>query len=112
MSLRDELIQVAAVAVAIVEDLDGGITKYDRMATGMVLGEIAGERENQEVKWGQQHHGLGDWMTILGEEYGEACQAALDEVIFPKDQVPSPGDTVQWSTPAHTGASGVLTEDT
>ena len=42
-----------------------------------VLKEVTRERLAQEEKWGQQNHGDFEWMTILGEEYGEACQAAL-----------------------------------
>ena len=85
MSLRYELIQVAAVAVAIVEQLDTGQAKVSGMGghTDEIMTDITNERVFQDRKWGPQKHPLGDWMTILGEEYGEACQAALDEVIFP-----------------------------
>ena len=84
MSLRDELIQVAAVAVAIVQDLDTGSTEMDSGYVGTVLGDIANERDRQEAKWGLQHHPIAEWLSILGEEYGEACKAANDEIIFPK----------------------------
>ena len=75
MSLRDELIQVAAVAVAMIEDLDFGVTG-DAMARDNALGEVFDERDEQEAKWGPQHHSMMEWLSILGEEYGEACQAA------------------------------------
>lgn len=42
-----------------------------------VYQDIKDERDRQNEKWGVQHHNLGWWMTILGEEYGEACQDAL-----------------------------------
>ena len=42
-----------------------------------VMAEVLDERRRQDDKWGvrDQHPYL--WMTILGEEYGEACQGAL-----------------------------------
>jgi hypothetical protein len=44
-----------------------------------VLGEIEAERERQDKKWGpDRDHSVPEWMLILGEEYGEACQAATD----------------------------------
>ena len=42
-----------------------------------VLREISDERLAQEKKWGQQDHDDNRWLVILGEEYGEACQATL-----------------------------------
>lgn len=89
MSLRDELIQVAAVAIAIVTDLDQGDTNMhlgDQQNTGhqRVMGDVLNERIDQEIRWGLQHHPVAEWLSILGEEYGEACKAANDEIIFPK----------------------------
>lgn len=37
--------------------------------------EVEAERLRQEWKWGIQHHGRFEWASILGEEYGEVCQA-------------------------------------
>ena len=45
--------------------------------TKKVLDEILEERVRQDQKWGQQNHDPAWWMTILGEEFGEACEAAL-----------------------------------
>lgn len=43
-----------------------------------IFDQIRLERERQDRKWGpQRDHSLPDWMTILGEEYGETCQEAL-----------------------------------
>ena len=42
-----------------------------------VLAEVTNERLAQEEKWGQQDHDDSLWLVILGEEYGEACQASL-----------------------------------
>lgn len=33
------------------------------------------ERVNQNLKWGVQRHSHGDWLMILGEEFGEVAQA-------------------------------------
>ena len=54
-------------------------TEYD--AHTIVLHEVTRERLAQEEKWGQQNHGDFKWMTILGEEYGKACEAALKSSI-------------------------------
>lgn len=74
-ALRAELIQVAAVAVAIVEDLDYGAA--DRTTLSGVVIEVLYERKRQDDKWGPQHHDPTVWLAILGEEFGEACQAAM-----------------------------------
>ena len=41
-----------------------------------VLVDILEERRLQDGKWGIQHHAALRWLSILGEEYGEACCAA------------------------------------
>jgi hypothetical protein len=40
--------------------------------------EVYNERCRQRGKWGQQAHDLDHWLVILGEEYGEACEWALE----------------------------------
>ena len=41
-----------------------------------VLADVITERQRQDIKWGpQQDHTPLEWLSILGEEYGEACQA-------------------------------------
>lgn len=42
-----------------------------------VYAEVAEEQVRQDQKWGEQNHDPFVWFTILGEEYGEACQKAL-----------------------------------
>lgn len=42
-----------------------------------VFKDINLERDRQDNKWGVQKHDPFTWMTVLGEEYGEACQASL-----------------------------------
>lgn len=41
------------------------------------IGRIFLEKLTQKSKWGQQDHDLFHWMAILGEEFGECCEAAL-----------------------------------
>jgi hypothetical protein len=47
----------------------------------IVLDLVAYERDRQDAKWGEQNHHHAYWMTILGEEFGEACKAALEKDI-------------------------------
>lgn len=42
-----------------------------------VLVEVADERGRQRRKWGVQEAPAAVWMTILGEEFGEACREVL-----------------------------------
>ena len=37
------------------------------------------ERNNQDKKWGPQHHSDEKWLTILMEEVGEAAKAVLEK---------------------------------
>jgi len=82
---KDELVQVAAVAIAILTDLEQGSTllyngigeQTNAHRTAMTLVQM--ERLSQEHKWGSQHHTAFEWLAILGEEFGEACQAAVDD---------------------------------
>lgn len=115
VDFRKEIVQTAAVAAAIIEDIDNGVADYHRgqsPVTGFpsqghhVLMEIRDERERQDEKWGPQHHRISDWLSILGEEYGEACKAFNDDILFPiaeeEDRLGlglKPLDPVRWDTP-------------
>lgn len=46
--------------------------------TDKTLQAINKERMRQDEKWGEQNHNPFVWLAILGEEYGEACKAALE----------------------------------
>ncbi len=76
---REELIQVAAVAIAIVQDIDTGSAKVGFGDMDEVIHQVMHERKIQNRKFGTQHHTPFEWLAILGEEYGEACQAAVDD---------------------------------
>ena len=80
MNLREELIQVAAVAVAWIEDIDLGVA--DSLAPSVnglgfhevrIFEEVGDERRAQDVKWGEQHHEPTTWLAILAEEVGESA---------------------------------------
>lgn len=50
------------------------------MALSAMLGvyaDVLNERMRQNQLWGKQDHDPFIWLTILGEEYGESCKAAL-----------------------------------
>ena len=87
--LRTELIQVAAVCVAILEDIDYGVADHLQPKDGLdsqtreVLQEVMRERMRQDLKWGPQHHRIADWLSILVEEVGEAAKAYNDNLLMP-----------------------------
>lgn len=50
-------------------------------ATGGVLEELRQERERQQLKWGEQNLDPAIWLMIIGEEVGEANNAALEHLL-------------------------------
>ena len=80
MEFREEMVQVAAVAVSIIEDMIYGEAGLSDSCTDDVLENIKAERAAQDLKWGPQHHTPEMWLAILMEEVGEAAQAYLHEV--------------------------------
>lgn len=53
--------------------------------TYQVLDEVHEERKRQQAKWGEQNHAPADYLTILGEEVGEANKAALEAKFAGKE---------------------------
>jgi NTP pyrophosphatase (non-canonical NTP hydrolase) len=45
------------------------------------ISSVIAERARQDAKWGQQNHDPVYWLGILGEEFGELCQA-INETVF------------------------------
>lgn len=41
------------------------------------LAHVLIERMRQQQKWGSQYHDPFTWLAILGEEFGELCEASL-----------------------------------
>lgn len=48
-----------------------------------VIHDVISERHRQDDKWGEQSHIPGDWIIILGEEYGEVCKAVCKACVPP-----------------------------
>lgn len=46
-----------------------------------VINAVLMERTRQDAKWGEQNHQIQYWTGILGEEYGELCEA-INETVF------------------------------
>lgn len=80
----DELIQVAAVALAMVQcDLNGDSELDDIGAATLtgLLTEVVAERKRQEAKFGTRVDEPGAdalWYVVLGEEFGEVGRAILE----------------------------------
>lgn len=47
--------------------------------------QILKERARQNEKWGLQNHDNGRWLAILGEEFGEVCQAMQQGSLASKE---------------------------
>ena len=85
MSYRSELVQVAAVAIAAIQNFDCGSTElneedhsgFEEMDS--IFEGVRNERQNQEDTWGSQNHQPEHWLTILSEETGEVARAILEK---------------------------------
>lgn len=59
--------------------------------TQRALGAVAAERKRQDTLWGDQSgNSLFEWVSILGEEYGELCEA-VNETSFSNPTHPDRG---------------------
>lgn len=54
------------------------------------------ERRRQNLKFGVQNHDDGKWALILGEEFGEACQAVLEGRSVTDELVQLAAVAVAW----------------
>jgi AbrB family looped-hinge helix DNA binding protein len=66
--------------------IEGGSVILRRYLPDSGIGEraiqsVSAERIRQDAKWGEQNHDPQYWMGILGEEFGELCQA-VNETVF------------------------------
>jgi NTP pyrophosphatase (non-canonical NTP hydrolase) len=50
---------------------------FDEIMNTDAMESVIEERVRQEKKWGQQDNDPFVYLTVLGEEFGELCQAAL-----------------------------------
>lgn len=81
-----ELIQVAAVAVAAVEDALFGAVGRSRDTIEYVLDLVFSERERQNRQWGIRHHRQPLWLAILAEEVGEAAREVEITIRSERDE--------------------------
>ena len=85
MTYKTELIQVAAVALAAIQNFEQGSTELNEetdkgfLELEYLLDAVREERRAQEIKWGYRTRPPDRWMVILGEEVGEANRAVLEE---------------------------------
>ena len=49
--------------------------RFLERVTYETLKDVEQERIRQNALWGKQRHDMGIWLSILGEEFGEVCQA-------------------------------------
>jgi len=75
MSYRSELIQLAASAIAAIEDFDTGLP--DMIKTDEIFDEIRLERVFQINKFGVTHRTSFLYNTIIGKKFGEVCEQSL-----------------------------------
>ncbi len=61
------------------EDAPGA--QANRTVTAAAIKAVQAERAAQRAKWGEQRHDPMTWLAILGEEVGEANQAALHDMF-------------------------------
>lgn len=76
-----------------------------------VLEDLLGERERQDKKWGDQVGNSDfEWMSILGEEYGEVCHD-VNEACFrddkPKDMTKAYIELIQTAAVAFAHAEAL-----
>lgn len=49
-----------------------------RLQAPQAYADIMAERKRQDEKWGVQRHHPVEWLSILGEEFGEVCKAVCE----------------------------------
>lgn len=74
---------------------------------GIALNIVKAERANQDAKWGEQRHSWSEWATILGEEYGEFCEAVNETVLNNKTKLEIGGVDNMLKEAIHTAAVAV-----
>lgn len=65
---------------------------FSNPKTEKALEYIVEERDRQRKLWGEESHHMFEWLSILGEEYGELCQA-VNEHYLSNQRYPELGTT-------------------
>ena len=68
------------------QSIDRDASSRESLRQREVVRLVIAERIKQDQKWGEQNHSAEIWMAILGEEFGEACQALLADTFGRKNQ--------------------------
>ncbi|MBT2722288.1 MazG-like family protein [Bacillus sp. ISL-46] len=68
------------------------MSKIEELMTTVNM-NVFEERLRQNDIWGHQRHDWGKWLGILGEEFGEVCQA-INKIHFPKGTKPTDADNL------------------
>lgn len=69
----------ASVALAFTDEFMG-VDDHNKVQQD-AISSVLDERKRQDEKWGQQDHDASLWLGILGEEFGELCEA-VNETVF------------------------------
>jgi|GEM_PF-3341628 len=64
---------------------------FKQLSTNAVIDDVIQERKHQDIKWGQENHCLPLWTSIIGEEYGELCQAIYETILPTQGREPKGG---------------------
>jgi len=62
------------------------IFKSRAITRGKALLIVDNERDRQDEQWGEQNHAQQAWVGILGEEFGEYCQAVNETYLNNADK--------------------------
>lgn len=63
------------------EALEGTLPMTDDYTRTYAIMRVKDERDRQNLIWGQQDHAQQAWVGILGEEFGEYCQAVNETYL-------------------------------
>ena len=63
------------------EVLENHSKTTDEYTRTYAIMRVKDERDRQDIKWGTQNHAQSQWVGILGEEFGEYCQAVNETYL-------------------------------
>lgn len=83
--------QMTYFCLAVLNDMPTIAPPPNDPLTSSALEAVRAERKRQDALWGDQSgNSLFEWMSILGEEYGELCEA-VNETCFKNSAHPDRG---------------------
>ena len=51
---------------------------WQKIAQSEAISDVLLERDRQDIKWGEQNRQPLEWVSIIGEEYGEVCKETIE----------------------------------